>query len=57
MCENITRACVSCVILTLKEIQKNKINKCNDLTLTVVGYSGMDINSSRPILRVLISHP
>ena len=52
LCENMTRACVLCVIHTGKTFKK-----CNDLTLTVVGCRGMDIHSSRPILRVLILHP
>ena len=52
LCENMTRACVLCVIHTGKTFKT-----CNDLTLTVVGCSGTDIHSSRPILRVLILHP
>ena len=52
LCENMTRVCVLCVIHTGKTFKT-----CNDLTLTVVGCSGTDIHSSRPILRVLILHP
>ena len=44
-----------------REVEKKEYNiihkKWNDLTLTVVGCTGMDINSSRPISRVLILHP